>query len=80
MTASDARHMQSLMFFPLINPLCRTDVIAGMIDANLFAKILEITLNLKFATVIGLYWSTESALLVLGISTRVFELKFGNQS
>jgi len=39
------------------------------------ARILEITLNLKFARAIGLNLETESILEVLGINTIEFELK-----
>jgi hypothetical protein len=52
--ASDVRQMQSLMLLPLMKPLCWTEVIAGMTQANLSARIFEISLNLKFAIAIGL--------------------------
>lgn len=70
--------MQSLMLLPFMKPLCWTDVIAGIIEESLSARIFEITLNLKFAIAIGLNCSTESALLTLGIRAIMLALKLGN--
>jgi hypothetical protein len=78
LTTSDVRHMQSLMLLPFMKPLCWTDVIAGIMEESLSAKIFDITLNLKFTIAIGLNCSAKSALLVLGIRAIILVLKLGN--
>jgi len=51
--ASDARHKQSLIFLPLMNPFWLLDTIDGRMEASLSAMIFHITLNLKFAMAMG---------------------------
>jgi len=52
--ASEVTQMQSLMLLPLMKPRCCVEMIAGMILESLSARILEMSLNLKFAMAIGL--------------------------
>jgi hypothetical protein len=49
----------------------------GIIRANLSAKILDITLNLKLTIAMGLYYSMESALDDFGIRITLLALKLG---
>jgi len=78
LTASEAKAMQSLMFLPLMKPLCSLEMRFGRITDNLSAKIFEMILNLKFARAIRRYWSIESALEVFVIRVMVLTLKFGS--
>lgn len=58
--------MQSLMHLPCTNPLYSLEMIRGVIEANMLAKILDKILNLKFVRAIGLNISIESTILTLG--------------
>ena len=60
-----------------MKPLCSGEMIFFMIGANQSAKILDIILNLKLATAIGLYWPTVSASETFRINTISFALKLG---
>lgn len=74
---SDVKQIQSLILLLLINPLCCVEIIVGINVESLSAKILKISLNLKFAMEMDLWSDTEVAWLVLGISTILLELKLG---
>jgi len=51
--ASEVIPIQSFMCRPLIKPFWLEETILAAMEANLLAKIFEMILNLKFATVIG---------------------------
>lgn len=56
--ASEVKKIQSAIDLPLINPLCSGEIMMGMIEASMSAKIFERILSLKLAKAIGLNWST----------------------
>jgi hypothetical protein len=74
LTALEAKQTQSFMFLPLTNPLCSLEIIEGKIWANLSANTFEMILNLKLAMAIGLNWSIEFALGILGMRIKVLAL------